>query len=276
MGFRVEFRVKTDVGIQRSRNEDSYFTSEDYRLMVVADGMGGHLGGDIASRLSTTILQEVFDTELADHRTRKQSRKRDGDFLKKAIQKANTVVFNKGNTEDHLQDMGTTVVATWFRQNYLVIASVGDSRVYRIRDGVMTQLTIDHSWVGELLRRKLITQADALNHPLKNIITRALGMDKKVSVDIAFDEMRSGDRYLACTDGLTDFVDDERILDIINETDDMDEICERLIEIANFIAGADNITVGIARVTRDDDGGDEDEETIPDEIGDEEDEDNGE
>lgn len=253
MPFRVEFHVKTDVGIQRSRNEDSYLVDNEHRLCVVADGMGGHLGGDIASELATTTLREFFHIELTGNaKPRKQNPKSDSDLLKRAIGLANTNVFEQGNTNEHLRDMGTTLVAAWFREDHVIYASVGDSRIYRLRDDELKQVSVDHSWVGELLRRRLITEVEAANHPLKNIITRALGMDRKVVVDTFIDEIEADDLYLLCTDGLTDFVDDNRLREMLVEHGGDLKLCaEKLIDLANFIAGADNTTVGLARVRAD-------------------------
>lgn len=248
MPFRFEFHVKTDVGTQRTRNEDSYLIASEFALSVVADGMGGHVGGDIASDLATSTIREHFDTEFERNR-KKSNRRRDGDFLRKAISLANHRVYTEGSTNDELRDMGTTIVVAWFREDYVVAGSVGDSRIYRIRDHKITQVSVDHSWVGELRRRRLISDEEAQHHPLKNIITRALGMDKKVVVDIFLEDLKAGDIYLLCTDGLTDFVEDSRIRDIIEDNrDDLSRACEKLIEMANFIAGADNTTIAITEV----------------------------
>lgn len=248
MPFRFEFHVKTDVGTQRTRNEDSYLIADEYALSVVADGMGGHVGGDVASELATSAIREFFDTEFERNKKR-SNRRRDGDFLRKAISLANSRVFEEGSANEDLRDMGTTIVVAWFRGDYVVAGSVGDSRIYRIRQGKLTQVTVDHSWVGELRRRRLISEEEAQNHPLKNIITRALGMDRKVVVDIFLEDLQADDIYVLCTDGLTDFVDDTRIRQIVEENlDDLSKACDKLIEMANFIAGADNITVALARV----------------------------
>ena len=248
MAFRVEFHAKTDVGTQRTRNEDSYLIAGDFGLNVVADGMGGHLGGDIASDLATSTIRSHFQDGW-EKANRRASRRRDSDFLRKAIAAANLAVFEKGNANEDLRDMGTTVVAAWFRHRYVVAGSVGDSRIYRLRGDVFSQITIDHSWVGELRRRRLISEEEAAHHPLKNIITRALGMDRKVNVDIFLEDLQDGDIYILCTDGLTDFVDDARIAEImIRHREDFTAACNKLIELANFMAGADNITVGLCRV----------------------------
>ncbi|MGE3852221.1 MAG: Stp1/IreP family PP2C-type Ser/Thr phosphatase [Planctomycetota bacterium] len=236
------------MGTQRTRNEDSYLIAGDYALNVVADGMGGHLGGDIASNLATATIKQHFHDGF-EKANRRSSRRRDSDFLRKAIAAANVAVFDKGNANEDLRDMGTTIVAAWFRHNYVVAGSVGDSRIYRLRGDVFSQVTIDHSWVGELRRRRLISEEEAAHHPLKNIITRALGMDRKVNVDIFLEDLQDGDVYILCTDGLTDFVDDSRIADIMKRhREDFQTACDKLIELANFMAGADNITVGLCRV----------------------------
>ena len=247
MPFRFEFHVKTDVGTQRTRNEDSYLIHEPFALQVVADGMGGHVGGDVASDLATQTILRSFERNVSVGA--KPHRRKDGDLLKRAIQEANAEVFTEGSNDPDLRDMGTTVVVAWFRDEFVVLGSVGDSRIYRLRKGAFEQLTTDHSWVGELMRRRLISPDEAAHHPLKNIITRALGMDKKVNIDIHHEDLQEEDLFLLCTDGLTDFVDEPQIAEVLEaHRTDLPAACDVLVEMANTAAGADNVTVGIARV----------------------------
>jgi serine/threonine protein phosphatase PrpC len=258
MPFRLEFHVQTDVGIQRQRNEDAFMVAESLGLTVVADGMGGHAGGNIAAQLATKEILESFveafecetpPTPEAAKIREPGNRVEDGEFLRRAISRANEAVYTKGNLHEELRDMGTTIVAAWFRGEYIVIGSVGDSRIYRLRNGEFTQITTDHSWVGELLRRNLITEDEAISHPLKNIITRALGMDGKVSVDIIVNDLEAGDLYIMCTDGLTDCVEDREIRTMLNDNlPDLGKANETLVNAANDAAGADNVTIALVRV----------------------------
>jgi protein phosphatase len=204
----------------------------------------------VASSLAVQTISGIF-AKLADKTADLDSIPLDKqkELLHQGIQQANLSVFQRGNSDANLQDMGTTIAATLFRQDYVIWAHVGDSRIYRLRDGALTQITFDHSWVGELQRRNLITKEEAMQHPLKNIITRALGMERSVNVDISSDAVARGDVYLLCSDGLTDLVEDDEIETVLIENGDTPKTAaERLIDLANSRGGLDNITVGIAHV----------------------------
>ncbi len=249
MGFEFSFYVKTDIGIQRSRNEDHFGVNDEYNLCLVADGMGGHLGGDIAAKLAIDTIFDFFISTVESNSKSKYNFEQDKDNVVKALQTANIKVYTQGNTNQNLRDMGTTIVGTWMRDDYAVLASVGDSRIYMLREGKFNQLTNDHSWVAELVSKNLLPTEEAANHPLKNIITRAIGIEKKVSVDTFRQKLNNGDIYLLCTDGLTDYVEDFRIKGILEDNiDNLEVAIQKMIKLANFIAGADNITIAIVKV----------------------------
>lgn len=245
VGLLLDIVAASDVGLQRSNNEDAFLVLEAEKLCVVADGMGGHLGGEVASSMVTEILREAFTAPPAEYEAVEVILER----LLGAIQLANREIYNRGNSDPRLRNMGTTVVSTLFHGTKVIFASVGDSRIYRLRDGVLKQITEDHSWVGELRKKNLISEEDARNHPLKNIITRALGMEEDVDVDGTWEETQSGDVYLLCTDGLTDLVEDGQIQETLKRlVNDLDEAVNALLDCANDEGGADNITVGLCKV----------------------------
>ena len=233
----------SDVGLQRTNNEDSYLVLDSQRLAVVADGMGGHLGGEVASRMVTSAISEQF--HVSDGGSLQQTQ----DTLVATIESANSAIFKRGNADSRLRNMGTTVVAAQFSPSRVVYASVGDSRIYRYHDGRLRQTTEDHSWVGELRKKNLISEEDARNHPLKNIITRALGMESTVLVDANVADALPGDIFLLCSDGLTDLVLDSEIARIMGlHKDNLQAMASALIETANDLGGIDNITVLLCRI----------------------------
>jgi protein phosphatase len=241
----VQMVTATDVGLQRKNNEDACALVEEAGLCVVADGMGGHLGGEIASNIAIETVTDAFK----DRPRNGQDERKDAELLTKCVKTANKEIYRRGNADAALKNMGTTIVATVLAGDYLVTANVGDSRIYRLRDSKLQQLTEDHSWVGELRKKNLISEEDARSHPLKNIITRALGMEPTVEVDVKWEKAKSGDLYLLCSDGLTDLVPDAEISEVmVAGGDKLDEISKSLIEAANAAGGTDNITVGLCRV----------------------------
>ena len=243
----VKMVTATDVGLQRKNNEDSCAVVEGVNLCVVADGMGGHLGGEIASNIAIELVSKAFE-----EMTGERNERTDASLLTKSIKSANKEIFRRGKSDAALRNMGTTVVAAVFESDYIVTANVGDSRIYRLRDGELEQVTEDHSWVGELRKKNLISEEDARSHPLKNIITRALGMEANVEIDVKWDKAQSGDTYLLATDGLTDLVRDEDIARFLKKCGSGEEslqaACQELITAANNAGGSDNITVGICRL----------------------------
>jgi protein phosphatase len=241
----VQMVTATDVGLQRKNNEDSCIVVEEAGLCVVADGMGGHLGGEIASNIAIETVSEAFKGRPRNG----QDERKDAELLSKCIKTANKEIYRRGNADAALKNMGTTIVAVVLSGDYIVTANVGDSRIYRMRDGKLQQITEDHSWVGELRKKNLISDEDARSHPLKNIITRALGMEPTVEVDVKWEKAKAGDVYLLCTDGLTDLVPDAEISrKMAASGSNLSAMATALIETANTAGGTDNITVGLCRV----------------------------
>ncbi|MCA8936073.1 MAG: Stp1/IreP family PP2C-type Ser/Thr phosphatase [Planctomycetes bacterium] len=241
----VQMVTATDVGLQRKNNEDSCSVVEEAGLCVVADGMGGHLGGEIASNIAIDTVVEAFKARAAGG----QDERKDAELLTKCVKSANKEIYRRGNADAALKNMGTTIVAVVLSGDYVVTANVGDSRIYRLRDGKLEQITEDHSWVGELRKKNLISEEDARSHPLKNIITRALGMEPTVEVDVKWEKAKSGDVYLLCSDGLTDLIPDAEIVEkLTGSGSKLGDVANALIQAANAAGGTDNITVGLCRV----------------------------
>ena len=243
----------SDVGMRREKNEDSYLINAGIGLFIVADGMGGHVGGEFASQLAVKTVEEIVD-EI--HRNDETSILEDNDIkpddyisqLKYAIQMASNNIYDEAKKESSLKGMGTTSVVLLVRNDRVFIANVGDSRGYLIRDGQITQLTEDHSLVGEQLRAGVISEYAAKGHKLRNIITRSVGFQEEVEIDVVVKIPREGDIYMLCSDGLTNMVDDNELLEIINENT-LEESCHVLVDMANARGGDDNITLILNRIT---------------------------
>lgn len=252
---RVRFGGDTHVGMRRTHNEDSLYMPESERLCLVADGMGGHASGEVASRLAIDTIVEHFRT------TEQQAPptwpfpldwgvRRDQKRLGAAIRLANLRIMEESRANPKFQGMGTTVVAALFVEEGVHLAHVGDSRIYRLRDGQLEQLTEDHSLYAEYVA---LRRADAGNEgafPQKNVLVRALGMREFVHVDQRTEGLQMGDLFVLCTDGLSGMISDDAIRAVVVEEKDMDRACERLIDAANRGGGHDNITVALARVER--------------------------
>ncbi|HLM73722.1 MAG TPA: Stp1/IreP family PP2C-type Ser/Thr phosphatase, partial [Polyangiaceae bacterium] len=238
----------THVGLQREHNEDSFAVLTEYGLFIVADGMGGHRAGDVASRLATDSMAEFFrttsqedvtwpfhfDTSLSEEENR----------LLAGIRVANRQIFERSVRSRDCAGMGTTIVGALFskQKNRLFVGHVGDSRAYRVRGGSIEQLTRDHSLLNDYLAAMPdLTEEQRAELP-RNVITRALGMHDHVVVDLMNDDPQPGDVYLLCSDGLSGMITDDEILDIVSSVEDTAEICRRLIAKANENGGEDNIT----------------------------------
>ena len=251
--MHLEMAGKTDVGRQRARNEDHFLVLQNVSMTAVADGMGGHVDGNIASQIAVDTLMEEYQNEyeasLEEDRSTEDLLKWQEDFLAKSIQKANKNIFAKNQGNFALEGMGTTIVALQISSGYAITACVGDSRIYLFRENKLVQLTQDHSLVGELLRYKIIAEKDLLFLQNKNIITRALGMAEQVIVDTSRHKILPGDLLLLCSDGLSDFVEHESILQILQQDfQHIEEPLKALIDKANEAGGQDNITVSIVKM----------------------------
>lgn len=229
---------KTDRGKKREMNQDYIYTSEGQignlpNLCILADGMGGHNAGDYASRYTVQTMVDVIN---------KDSHKEPVEIIGNAMQAANQEIIETAKTDIDLEGMGTTVVAATVVNGEMYVANVGDSRLYVIGDRIK-QITKDHSYVQEMVRRGELDERDARIHPDRNIITRAIGGGSPLEVDFFEVELQESDRVLMCSDGLTDMIEDEEILRILKEKDTTAEGIECLIETANENGGNDNITV---------------------------------
>lgn len=234
----VEYAWRTDIGRVRARNEDSVAVDAGSGLLVVADGMGGHNAGDVASRMAIegVIGAMQGSTGEADDR------------LVAAVRQANQAIYDAAGEDYERSGMGTTVVAVWLRPTRLVVAHVGDSRLYRLRDGVIETLTRDHSQVQDLVDRGILTPAQARASTRKNFLSRALGTDPDVVIDSAAHTPAAGDVYLLCSDGLTNMVEDEEIVSLIRDAASLGAAAESLVAQANERGGRDNISVALARL----------------------------
>ena len=251
MNFQVH--GLSDVGRKRQNNEDNFGIDRDLRLFIVADGMGGHAAGEVASRMAIElILDYIRRTATSDepYLTGFNNRfSRAGNRLSSAIILANQVISDASTKREEWQGMGTTVVAAWLADPdcaRLSIAHVGDSRVYLLRSGEMRQLTTDHSLVEEQIREGFMTREEARDSAIRNMITRALGYRERVNPDIIELPMEPGDRLLLCSDGLNTMLTDQEILDIIRLNANLKNACRQLVDAANERGGRDNITVIMA------------------------------
>ena len=230
---------KIDIGKERSLNQDAFFAgeiSQDIAFAVVCDGMGGANAGEIASQTAVKTISEYIINSYRRKITIQDFLK----ILKNAILSANITIYDMAEKDENLKGMGTTVVVAVVKGNEVAIAHVGDSRIYLVNDE-LTQLTRDHSVVQTLIESGEISPEDAALHPRKNVITRALGVESDVAVDTAEVVLQENETLLLCTDGLTNFVSDENILETFKQND-VSKVPEKLIELANAGGGGDNIT----------------------------------
>ncbi len=234
----------SDIGKVRDINEDNYCIYEkDYKLFIVADGMGGHNAGEVASFLVVNSIKDHI-TNYVSADMEEQAVK---GIIFEAFNRANEKVYLYAQENSSCDGMGTTATLALKMDSTLYIGHVGDSRAYIIRDSVIEQITQDHSLVAELVRSGSITEIEANKHPQKNIITRALGTNKNIKVDIFNMDFSYGDILILCTDGLSNFVDKYEIEKTALEFKDSNDACERLVSMANKRGGYDNITVLVAK-----------------------------
>jgi serine/threonine protein phosphatase PrpC len=239
--MRLSSFAGSDVGLARSGNEDSYLCGRT--VFAVADGLGGHQGGEVASATAVAPLAALDGHPFADPAEAAEA-------LAGAVREANAAIIDRAAGDPALWGMGTTVTAaTVAGDRFLQLAHVGDSRAYLLRDGALGQLTSDHTVVGELVRRGRLTPEQAAIHPERSILTRAVGLDPRILVDTPDPlELRPGDQVLLCSDGLTEAVDDEQIAELLAAEGDGDDACRALIDAANAAGGPDNITVVVVRI----------------------------
>ncbi|WP_258115438.1 Stp1/IreP family PP2C-type Ser/Thr phosphatase [Levilactobacillus yiduensis] len=236
----MKVAYRTSIGKQRNDNEDyvDVFTNlAGQHLAIIADGIGGHQGGDVASAMAVSHLGHEFEqTKLTTPTTASE-------WITQQITAENQSIIDKSNQFADLNGMGTTLVAALYFTEEVVIASIGDSRAYLLRDGQLRQLTEDHSLVNELVRRGEISRQAARHHPQKNVIIRSLGISDDARFDLNTYPLVLNDQLLMCTDGLTNMVDDQTIQAVLTSDRSAEEKCDYLIELANDAGGLDNITV---------------------------------
>jgi protein phosphatase len=255
MRLKGKFRCvgASDTGRVREHNEDTIGTDADIGLVVLADGMGGYKAGEVASGIAVrtvlTLMKDAVDREDLSLRDDESGLSRPGILLRDAIQRANKVIYQTAKTQAHCEGMGTTVVAGLFFDDRLTIAHVGDSRLYRCRDGKLEQVTQDHSLLQELVARGFYTPEEAQRAAAKNYVTRALGVEPTVEVEITEVPALKDDVYVLCSDGLSDMVEDDDIQLTINTFGaNLETVAKQLVLLSNDNGGRDNISVVLVRV----------------------------
>lgn len=241
----------TDVGLKRGHNEDNYLINEELNLFVVADGMGGHAGGEYASAIAVNTVEEIVTSlevegseEVGDATDPVETTRHK---LSHSIRLAGRRIYEKAREQPEYHGMGTTAVVVLLDGSNAYVAHVGDSRVYLLREGRIEQVTEDHSLIAEKIRHGLLTPEEAKNHRMRNVITRSLGYQEDVEVDLQVRAVRRGDQFLLCSDGLSGPVNPEEMADAMTRFGPQ-EAARHLIALACERGGEDNITTVIARV----------------------------
>lgn len=231
----------TDNGLLREHNEDSLFVSdlEDFPLFIVADGMGGHNAGEIASSIAVETIKAKFIENKKDLVHKRNINK----TIEESVYEANKKIYFKALGSSQCSGMGTTLTMAYIFENKIHIGHIGDSRAYYINDIGIEQITEDDSLVNELIKNGSITAEEAINHPQRNVITKALGTSIDIDVNIQTIKYKAGDTLIICSDGLSNMVQIDTILDIVQSKEDINSVCKRLVQIANENGGLDNITV---------------------------------
>ena len=242
----MEAFVKSDIGKAREMNQDYYYVSppdSKLKLYILADGMGGYQGGEVASELATTAAKNYIESNFDNTPKERENILK---LIKSAIEYANMVVYEKSKEEKDLEGMGTTLEICLIYNNKAYIGHVGDSRIYRLRGIFIRKLTTDHSYVEKLIKDGTITKEEALHHPKKNMLTKALGCNIFVEPDVAARGFLKDDIILICSDGLTNMVDEDTIYNVVKE--DIEKAPEKLVEIANKNGGYDNVTLIVIKM----------------------------
>jgi protein phosphatase len=247
----------THVGMKRSHNEDSLLLLSEYSLYMVADGMGGHSSGEVASRMAVETISSFFKMTTRDEEAtwpfkEEKNLRYDENRLVAGIKWSNRRIYEAAARDPKYKGMGTTIVTAFFTQGGAYLGHVGDSRGYRIREGEIEQITEDHSLLNDYIKANKLTPEEIEHFPHKNVIVRALGMKELVQVDVNRLDPRGEDYYLLCSDGLTSMVGDDEILRIVNDSKgDLKLACKNLVDCANDNGGSDNITVALVQLLTD-------------------------
>ena len=242
--MKINVAGDTDVGVIRDHNEDSFSIDKDQSLLIMADGMGGHAAGEVASTAAVESINQDVVSKIQEVQEGDEGAY--GKILKDAVKSANRMIFQMAEDEPAKKGMGTTVTAMLIKGESYIISHVGDSRAYLIRDGGITQMTKDHSLVQEMIDGGTLSPEDARHHPERNIVTRCVGINTDVEVDIYTGILREGDRVLLCCDGLSGPVEDSDILRAILDSGNPSAVCRQLISMANQNGGHDNVTAILA------------------------------
>lgn len=250
--MRIDVAGTTHVGMKRNHNEDSYLLLPEEALFCVADGMGGHSSGEIASRIAVEELREFFKLTSRDEEATwpykmDKALNYDENRLATAIKLANVRIHERASAENKYKGMGTTIATVHFTSSAVYVAHVGDSRVYSFRGGLLKQLTEDHSLLNDYLKARKLTAEEIEAFPHKNVIVRALGMKDSVQIDIVRFDPKEGDLFLLCSDGLSGMVSDAEIQGVLSRPNGLDSACAQLVEMANAAGGTDNVTCVLAR-----------------------------
>lgn len=240
--MNYDYCAQTDPGLTRSNNEDFFLFDENAGFAVLADGMGGYSAGEVASSMAVTSIAKALTSYLS----RSVSFSHADDLcrlLARSVDKANQEILQAAAGNPSYKKMGTTVVLGVFQGDRLFLTHVGDSRCYRLRGGVLAQITKDHSMLQEQVDAGLMTRAHAAHAPGRNLLTRALGVESRLPLEVRIHPVEAGDLYLMCSDGLTDMVDDASIASLMSENTDLAQRATALIHLANAKGGRDNVTV---------------------------------
>ena len=229
--------LRTHIGKVRKQNEDAAWFDESRGIYVVADGMGGHLAGEVASAMAIDAIRRMAqENEIASI-----------NVLREAVCSAHEAIVSHAAENKKCSGMGTTLSAMWRGGHYMYVAHVGDSRIYRLRGGKLERITQDHSLVEELVRARIITREEARNHPRRNIITRALGTPGENAPDLLAADIEPGDLWLLCSDGLSGMVSDEEIERVLRSGESLDRMADCLMNMALEAGGRDNVTLILCR-----------------------------
>lgn len=250
---KIDFAEISDTGRVREHNEDAIGSNNDIGLMVLADGMGGYNAGEVASGIAVQIVIEMAldgaDREKRNDVDSHSGLMRQSIVLRDAVYRANKIIFQTAQSQTNCEGMGTTIVACMFYDDKVSIAHVGDSRAYRMRNGQLEQITLDHSLLQELVDRGFYSEEEAQRSTNRNYVTRALGVEPTVEVEVHEYEVLPDDLYLLCSDGLPDMVEDDDIhLTISTFNDSLDVVGQQLVDLANDHGGRDNVSVMLAQV----------------------------
>ena len=253
MRSKIRSIALTDTGKVREHNEDTIGEEPDIGLFVLADGMGGYNAGEVASGIAVktimNLVREAYSVQDLQGVDRETGLMRPSIILRDAILRANKIIHQTSKTQPQCEGMGTTVVAVLFYNNRVITAHVGDSRIYRLRSDRFEQLTLDHSLLQELVDRGFYSQEEAARSTNKNYVTRALGVEPSVEVEVREHPVQRGDHYVLCSDGLSDMVEDEDIhLTISTFNDNLETVAKQLVQLSNEHGGRDNISVVVMQV----------------------------